>query len=75
MQVHHPGGPRGLHRLRLCVSVCPAKDKTDPKHKAIDMAPQAPAARAEEENFEFFLDLPDSTAPTSVLTMKTQLSS
>ena len=26
----------------LCVNVCPAKDRTNPKHKAIDMHPQAP---------------------------------
>ncbi len=43
----------------LCVMVCPAKDKTNPKHKAIDMAPQPPLREAEAANFEFFLDLPD----------------
>ena len=43
--VHDPGGARGLHRLHLCVEVCPAKDKANPRHKAIDMAPQRAAAR------------------------------
>ena len=42
-EVHDPGGARGLHRLRRCASmVCPAKDKANPRHKAIDMAPQPP---------------------------------
>jgi pyruvate-ferredoxin/flavodoxin oxidoreductase len=44
----------------LCVQVCPAKDKTNPKRKAIAMVPQ-PARRAtERENWDFFLRLPDS---------------
>ena len=37
--------PRTARAARLCVQVCPAKDKTNPRHKAIDMAPQRPAAR------------------------------
>jgi pyruvate-ferredoxin/flavodoxin oxidoreductase len=42
----------------ICVAVCPAKDKSNPKHKAIDMAPQAPLRQPEAANFKFFLDLP-----------------
>ena len=42
----------------ICVAVCPAKDKSNPKHKAIDMTAQAPLREAEAANFEFFLDLP-----------------
>ena len=58
-EVHHPGRPRGLHRLQLCVQVCPAKDKSNPKHKAINMAAQAPLREAEAANYKFFLDLPE----------------
>jgi pyruvate-ferredoxin/flavodoxin oxidoreductase len=43
----------------ICVSVCPAKDKANPKHKSIDMAPQRPLREAEVENYAFFLDLPE----------------
>jgi pyruvate-ferredoxin/flavodoxin oxidoreductase len=43
----------------ICVAVCPAKDKSNPKHKAIDMTPQAPLREAEAANFKFFLDLPN----------------
>ena len=43
----------------LCVTVCPAKDRTNPKHKAINMQPQAPLRDAERANYDFFLELPE----------------
>jgi len=43
----------------LCVEVCPAKSKTDPKSKAINMRPQAPLRLPERENWNFFLGLPE----------------
>ncbi len=43
----------------ICVSVCPAKSKADPTHKAVYMQPQAPLRDAERENYEFFLELPE----------------
>jgi pyruvate-ferredoxin/flavodoxin oxidoreductase len=43
----------------LCVNVCPAKDRTNPRHKAIDMQPVAPLRDAERENYDFFLNLPE----------------
>ena len=43
----------------LCVNVCPAKDKSNPRHKAIDMLPKEPHLEKEREAFEFFLGLPD----------------
>jgi pyruvate-ferredoxin/flavodoxin oxidoreductase len=43
----------------VCVEVCPAKDKTQPKRKAINMQPQPPRRRVEAENYRFFLSLPD----------------
>jgi len=42
-----------------CVNVCPAKNKTAPERKAINMAPQMPIRRQEAESYEFFLRLPD----------------
>jgi pyruvate-ferredoxin/flavodoxin oxidoreductase len=39
--------------------VCPAKDKSNPKHKAIDMTPQMPLREGERANYAFFLDLPE----------------
>jgi pyruvate-ferredoxin/flavodoxin oxidoreductase len=43
----------------ICVAVCPGKDKSNPKHKALDPAPQDPIRNQERENFEFFLKLPE----------------
>jgi len=47
----------------LCVQFCPTKSKTDPKHKAINMEPQAPLRTVEASNFEFFRKItpPDRT--------------
>lgn len=51
--------PEDCTGCTLCMMVCPAKDKSNPKHKALDMAPQTPLREAERENYKFFLDLPD----------------
>jgi len=45
-----------------CSHNCPAKDKTDVGHKALDMTFQPPLRASEAENFEFFLKLPDVDA-------------
>jgi len=42
-----------------CVFNCPAKSKTDPTHKAINMVPQIPLRDTERENFKFFLSIPE----------------
>jgi pyruvate-ferredoxin/flavodoxin oxidoreductase len=51
--------PEDCTGCNLCVNVCPAKDRTNPKHKAINMAPQAPLRDAERANYDFFLGLPE----------------
>jgi pyruvate-ferredoxin/flavodoxin oxidoreductase len=51
--------PEDCTGCHLCVVVCPAKDKSNPRHKAIDMAAQSPLRDAERENYAFFLGLPD----------------
>jgi pyruvate-ferredoxin/flavodoxin oxidoreductase len=43
----------------ICVEVCPAKNKLEPKHKAINMAPQFPLREQERQNWDFFLQLPN----------------
>ena len=43
----------------LCVEVCPVKDKSDTSKKAINMTPQIPIRESEQENWKFFLDIPD----------------
>ena len=51
--------PEDCTGCNLCVNVCPAKDRTNPKHKAINMEPQAPLRDNERVNYDFFLNLPE----------------
>lgn len=51
--------PEDCTGCSLCVQVCPAKDKTNPRHKALDMAPQSERVEMERTNWDFFLKLPD----------------
>ena len=52
--------PEDCTGCTLCVMVCPAKDKSNPRHKAIDMKPQMPLRLQEAKNYEFFLDLTEA---------------
>ena len=51
--------PEDCTGCNLCINVCPAKDKANPKHKAINMVPQRPVREQERENYDFFLALPE----------------
>jgi len=51
--------PEDCTGCRLCVEICPAKSKTEVKHKAINMEAQPPLRQTEAANWEFFLSLPD----------------
>ncbi|MEK6302391.1 MAG: pyruvate:ferredoxin (flavodoxin) oxidoreductase [Acidobacteriota bacterium] len=44
---------------RLCIEVCPAKDKSQVSRKALNMHPQAPLRDRERANWDFFLGLPE----------------
>ena len=44
----------------LCVEVCPAKNKSETRLKAINMNQQPPLREAERANYEFFLSLPET---------------
>jgi len=43
----------------ICVMACPAKNKAEPKLKAINMANQRDHKEVEKDNFKFFLDIPE----------------
>ncbi|MGB2901772.1 MAG: pyruvate:ferredoxin (flavodoxin) oxidoreductase [Candidatus Acidiferrum sp.] len=51
--------PEDCTGCALCVEVCPVKSKSEAKHKAINMAPQAPLREQESKNWEFFLSIPE----------------
>ena len=57
--------PEDCTGCHLCVEVCPAKDKSNPRRKAINMAPQRPIREQEKLNYSFFLDIPE-VARTSI---------
>jgi pyruvate-ferredoxin/flavodoxin oxidoreductase len=50
--------PEDCTGCRLCVDVCPARDKTSGA-LALEMRPQRPLRDAERTNYEFFLKLPE----------------
>ncbi len=54
--------PEDCTGCTLCAQVCPAKDKTDPKRKALMMASQPPLREQESKNWDFFLTLPPAPA-------------
>jgi len=43
----------------VCVDACPAKDKENPARKAINMDEQPPILESENENWDFFVKLPE----------------
>jgi pyruvate-ferredoxin/flavodoxin oxidoreductase len=51
---------------RLCVEVCPAKDKSQVSRKALNMQPQRPVREQERANWDYFLRLPDVSRTNSV---------
>ena len=52
--------PEDCTGCALCVEVCPAKSKSEVKHKAINMEPQPPLREQERVNWEFFQRLPQT---------------
>ena len=50
--------PEDCTGCSLCVAVCPAKNKANPREKAINMRMQNPLLKDERANYDFFLKLP-----------------
>jgi pyruvate-ferredoxin/flavodoxin oxidoreductase len=51
--------PEDCTGCALCVDVCPARNKSQTRLKAINMGPQPPLRDAEAKNWEFFLNIPE----------------
>jgi len=51
--------PEDCTGCAICVDVCPVKNKSNVKLRAINMAPQTPLRETEKENWNYFLDLPE----------------
>ena len=43
----------------ICVDICPAKNKSETRLKAINMVAQPPLRAPENENWKFFLEIPE----------------
>ena len=67
--------PEDCTGCSLCVSACPAKDKTQTGRKAINLAPQPALREQEKVNWDFFLDIPnvDRTAMSLTTIKNSQL--
>ncbi len=52
--------PEDCTGCTLCVQVCPAKSKSEVKHRAINMAAQPPLRESEAANWDFFLKIPET---------------
>jgi pyruvate-ferredoxin/flavodoxin oxidoreductase len=51
--------PEDCTGCSLCVEICPAKSKSEVRHRAINMAPQPPLRESEAKNWDFFLSIPE----------------
>ncbi len=52
----------------ICVDVCPAKNKSETRLKAINMEPFQPIVETEKKNWDFFLKIPEMDRRTIDLT-------
>ncbi|WP_068427098.1 pyruvate:ferredoxin (flavodoxin) oxidoreductase [Piscicoccus intestinalis] len=43
----------------VCVDVCPARSKTEVKHKSINLEPRRDHVSTERDNYDFFLSIPE----------------
>ena len=51
--------PEDCTGCALCVDVCPAKNKSNPSQKAINMKEQLPLREQEAKNWDYFLSIPN----------------
>ena len=59
MQITYQVAPEDCTGCGLCVEICPAVDKKNPEHKALNMEPLPPLRELENENWDFYLGLPE----------------
>jgi len=51
--------PEDCTGCAICVDICPVKNKSETRLKAINMVPQPPLRAPERENWDFFLKIPE----------------
>ncbi len=51
--------PEDCTGCTICVGVCPARDRSNPKRKSLNMHDQAPLRESERECWNWFIDIPE----------------
>ncbi len=59
LHISYQVAPEDCTGCGLCVDVCPIRDRANPEHKALNMAPQPPLREQERVNWTFFSALPE----------------
>ncbi len=59
LHISYQVAPEDCTGCGLCVEVCPIRDKSESKRKALNMASVQPLLESERENFAYFLRLPE----------------
>ncbi|HCO60652.1 MAG TPA: pyruvate:ferredoxin (flavodoxin) oxidoreductase, partial [Porticoccaceae bacterium] len=59
LHISYQVSPEDCTGCKLCVDICPIRDKSNVSHKAINMVPKAPSGPEEKDNWTFFEQLPD----------------
>jgi pyruvate-ferredoxin/flavodoxin oxidoreductase len=59
LQITYQVAPEDCTGCGLCVEICPVADKQNPEHRALNMEPLPPLRELENENWDFYLGLPE----------------
>ncbi len=59
LHVSYQVAPEDCTGCDLCAQVCPARDKTNPEHKSLDMVPVEQTLEQEKVNWDYFLKIPE----------------
>ncbi len=59
LQIMYQVAPEDCTGCGLCVEICPVRDKTEARHKALNMIPQPPVRDRERQYWEYFLRIPE----------------
>ncbi len=59
LAISYQVAPEDCTGCSLCVDICPIRDKSNASRKALNMASQPPLKQQEQENWDYFLLLPE----------------
>ena len=59
LEISYQVAPEDCTGCALCVDICPIRDKSNASRKALNMAEQPPLKQHEQQNWDYFLSLPE----------------